>query len=68
MSTSFDEEKLKDIVKSAVREALAEQRELVREAIEEAIEDVVLVRAIEQGLQSPTVTREEVFEILEGKP
>ena len=67
MATQFsDEQKLKDLMKSAVLEALEERRDLVREVVEEALEDVALARAIEQVEPGNTVSREEVFRILDG--
>lgn len=65
-TATFDEEKLKDLLKAAVVEALKENRGLVQEIVEEAVEDIALARAIEQGLGSTTVSRDEVFTILEG--
>jgi hypothetical protein len=61
-----DEQKFKDLVKSAVVEALEERKDLMREVVEEALEDAALARAIEQGESGNTVTREEVFTILDG--
>ncbi len=65
MATSIDEAKLKDLLKSAVAEVLEERREFVKEIIEEAIEDVALARAIDEGVSTDTVSRQEVFTILE---
>jgi hypothetical protein len=65
-STTFDDDKLKSLMKSAVVEALVENRELMRDLIEEAIEELALGRAIEQGLQTELVPRDEVLSILEG--
>ena len=62
----FDEERLKELLKSALAEALEENRDLVRDIVEGAIEDIALARAIEQGLGSQAVPREDVFAILEG--
>ena len=64
MSTSIDEAKLKDLLKSAVAEVLEERREFVKEIIEEAMEDVALARAIDEGVGTDAVSREEVFTIL----
>jgi hypothetical protein len=65
MSTvMIDEERLKDLLKSAIVEALEERRDLVQEIVEEAMEDIGLAYAIEQGLRSDTIPREEVFAIL----
>ncbi|HEX8071457.1 MAG TPA: hypothetical protein VF546_15985 [Pyrinomonadaceae bacterium] len=65
-TATFDEEKLKDLLKSALVEALEENRGLVQDIVEEAMEDIGLARAIEQGLGSKSVSRDEVFTILEG--
>jgi hypothetical protein len=65
MSTSIDEAKLKDLLKSAVAEVLEEQREFVKEIIAEAIEDVALARAIDEGVSTDAVSRQEVFTILD---
>ena len=64
---TFDEERLKELLKLALAEALEEHRDLVRDIVEEAVEDIALARAIEQGLGSPSVSRGEVFAILEGE-
>ncbi len=65
-TATFDEEKLKDLLKIALVEALEENRDLVQDIVEEAMEDIALARAIEQGLGSESVSRDEVFTILEG--
>ena len=66
MAATFDEEKLKELLKSALVEALEEHRDLVQDMVAEALEDFALARAIEQGLASESVSRAEVFAILEG--
>lgn len=66
MSTMIDEKRLKVVVKAAVAEALEEQRALVKEIVEETIEEIALRRAIDEGLQTPPATREEVFAVFEG--
>jgi hypothetical protein len=65
-SLSIDEGKLKDLLKTAIMEVLQERKDLVRDLLEEALEDIVLVRAIEAGEQTGTVSRDEVFKVLEG--
>jgi len=47
------------LVKSEVAEALQEQRALVKEIVEEAIEEIALTRAIDEGLETKPVTRDE---------
>ena len=66
MAAPVDEEKLKDLLKAALVEALEEQRNLVQDIVAEALEDFALARAIEQGLESESVSRSEVFAVLEG--
>ena len=61
---TLDEDRLKELLKTAIVEVLEERRDLVRELIEEAVEDIALVRAIEEGQKSPLVSRDEVFKIL----
>lgn len=66
MSTTIDENELKKLLKAAVAEALVEQRTLVKEIVEEAIEEIALARAIDEGLETEPVTRDEVFHVLES--
>ena len=61
-----DEQRLKEVVKSAIVEVLEERKDLVREVIEEALEDAALTRAIEEGDRSGIVDREEIFRTLDG--
>jgi hypothetical protein len=65
MATQIDEAKFKDLLKSAVAEVLEERREFVKEIVEEAIEDLALARAVDEGITSESVSRQEVFAILE---
>lgn len=66
MATSIDEGKLKELLKAAVIEALEERRDLVKEIVEEAMEDIALARAIEEGVGGESVSRDEVFALLES--
>jgi hypothetical protein len=66
MSTAtIDEDRLKDLLKSAIVEVLEERKDLMRDAVDEALEDIALVRAIEEGVRSGKASRQEVFEIFE---
>jgi hypothetical protein len=65
-SISVDEERLKALLKIAIVEVLEERKDLMRDLLEEVLEDIALVRAIEAGEQSGTVSRDEVFKILES--
>jgi hypothetical protein len=62
---SVNEAQLKELLKSAIAEVLEERRDFVKEIVEEAIEDIGLARAIDEGVASEDVHRNEVFSILE---
>ncbi len=66
MVTVFEnDEKLKEVFKTALLELLEERGDQVRIILEEIIEDVAFSRAIAEGAASPKVSREDVFELLE---
>ena len=66
MATVFEnDEQLKETFKSAIIEVLQERKDLIREIIDEIIEDASLSRAMDEGIASPEVSREQVFELLE---
>ena len=67
-TATIDEARLKELLKAALSEALEERRDLLRDIVEEVIEDLALARAIEQGLSSEAVTRDEVFAVLQVFP
>ena len=64
---SVSESELKDAVKSAMVEVLQEQRALVRDIVEEVIEDIATSRAIDEGMMTPMVSREEVVAALDSQ-
>ena len=66
MVTPLDETKLKEILKTAVAEVFEERRDFVKELVEEALEDIAFARAIDEGLSTGTVTRDDVFNLLEN--
>ncbi len=61
-----DDQKLKELFKTALLEVLEERKEMLRDLIEETLEDIALARAIEQGQRTQEASRTEVFSILEG--
>ena len=67
MDSSVDHDQLKNLIKAALVEVFEERRDLLHEAVEAALEDIALVRAINDGLNSERVEREEVFKLLEGR-
>ena len=50
-----EETRLKELLKEAVVEAL-----------EEVLEDIAMARAIKEGMQTKTVSRDEVFRVFES--
>lgn len=67
MQTVIDDSKLKQLLKEALVEALEEKRDVFRDLITEALEDIALVRAIQEGEDTETVNKQEIFNILEGQ-
>jgi hypothetical protein len=65
MSETFinNEDQLKAIFKTALIEVIEEKRDLFQELLQEAIEEIAMVRAIEEGRQSESISREEVFKL-----
>jgi len=67
MQAVIDEGRLKEILKTALIEVFEEKKSLFYELMTEAMEDMALVRAIKEGENTKSVSRAEVFSILEGK-
>ena len=59
---------LKELIKTAIIEILQEQKEVFTDIIVEAMEDIALVKAIEEGENTETVSREAIFKILSQQP
>jgi hypothetical protein len=66
-STNLDEIKIKTLFKEALVEVIEENQELVSSILIEALEDIGLSRAIQEGEQSKTVSRDEIFKVLSGE-
>jgi hypothetical protein len=62
---SLNENQLKDLMKAAILEIIQERRDLFQDLITEALEDIAMVKAIDEGKDSETVSRETIFGILE---
>ena len=67
MESFTDSGKLKELFKQAIIEAIEEKIDLVHDLLVEAMEDLAMIRAIQEGEESASASREEVFNILEGK-
>ncbi|HEX5758184.1 MAG TPA: hypothetical protein VF121_03225 [Thermoanaerobaculia bacterium] len=60
-----EDERLKELMKAAVVELLEERHDLVLDLLTEALEDIGLSRAIEEGVKTPAVGRDEVLQLLD---
>ena len=63
----INELQIKDIFKQAILEVVQEQRVLFSDLFMEAMEDIVLLEAMEEVDEDDIVSRDEIFQILEGK-
>lgn len=62
---SLSETQLKDLMKMAILEIFQERRDLFQDLIAEALEDIALIKAIDEGKDSESVSRDTIFGILE---
>ncbi|MBN2061946.1 MAG: hypothetical protein JW882_16175 [Deltaproteobacteria bacterium] len=62
-----DNDQIKEIFKQAIIEAIEEKRDVVHDLLVEAMEDLAMIHAIQDGEETDPASREEIFEILEGK-
>ncbi len=67
MQTVMDEARLKQVFKEALVEMLEEKQNIFHEMIVDAMEDIALSRAIQEGQNTGTATKKEIFNILEGR-
>ena len=67
MQTLIDDGKLKQLLKEAFIEAIEEKKNIFHDLIVDAVEDIAIVRAIQEGENTETVSKEEIFNILEGQ-
>lgn len=67
MQTVIDEGKLKQVFKDAIIEMLAEKQNVFHDMIVDAMEDISLIRAIREGKHTETVSKKEIYNILEGR-
>ena len=62
---SLDENKLKEILKTAIVEVIQERKEMFSDLLAEIIEDIGLEKAIKEGENTESVSREAIFKILD---
>lgn len=63
-SIQIDNAQIKELFKQAIIEAIEEKKDAVHDLLLEAMEDLAMTRAIEDGEETESVSREEVFKIL----
>ena len=64
---NLDSDKIKQIFKTALVEVIQENREVFSDLFAEIIEDIALERAIKEGEETETVSREAIFHIFNNK-
>ena len=67
MQTLIDDGKLKQLLKEALIEAIEEKRNLFYDLIVDAVEEIAIVRAIQEGEDTETISKQEIFNILEDQ-
>lgn len=65
-TTTVDEIRLKDVVKTAFLEVFEERRDWLADLLSETLLDIGLGYAIQEGEQTPTISRDEVLKTLEA--
>ena len=66
-SVPSEDERLKELFKTALLEVLEERKDLLRDVVEESLEDIALARAIDAGLRTGEADRGEVISLLKGQ-
>lgn len=64
---NLDEDKIKQIFKTALVEVIRENQEVFSDLFAEIIEDIALEKAIKEGENTEKVSRETIFNILKNK-
>jgi hypothetical protein len=64
--TMLDEGQIKELFKQAIVELVQERKDLLYDLLAEVVEDALLLRAIQEGEDSPNARREDVLRVLEG--
>ena len=64
---SVDEKKLKNLLKETLIEVIEQKKGLFHDIVAEVIEDIAITNAIKEGESTESISREEVFSIIEGK-
>lgn len=63
---SIDEDQLKDVLKKALVEVIEQKKDLLYGIVVEVFEDIALANAIKEGESSESISKKEVYNILES--
>ena len=61
---TLDERRMKDLLKEALLEILQERKDLLYDLFSEVLEDFALVKAIQEGEMTDSVSKDEVLKAL----
>lgn len=62
---TLNSDQFKELLKASIIELFQENREEFSKLLSEIIEDIAMERAIQEGEETETVSREAIFKILE---
>ena len=65
--TPFPKDALKQALKEALIETVSEQRDLLRAVVADVLEDLAFGEAMREGESTEEVSRERIFDLLEGR-
>jgi hypothetical protein len=68
MNSTLDTAELKQLLKDTLIELLAEHREDFQEFLIETLEDMAMIRAIQEGENTPLVDKADIFRLLDVAP
>jgi len=67
MDITLEKSQLKELIKESFVELLSERKEEFRLLIVDALEEIGMVQAIEEGLKTPRVDREEALSWIKSR-
>ena len=67
MEALIDDSKIKKFFKQAIIKAIEEKKDVVHDLLVDAMEDIAMIRAIQEGENTDSVGKKEIFDILEGQ-
>ncbi len=65
--TSLSKDTIKQAIKEALAETVQEQQDLLRAIVGDVLEDLAFGEAMREGEETEPVSRERIFDLLEGR-